>query len=434
VTIDRYVLLGLAHVRAPWFSELARWATSASVPVEFVKTVSVEEVRVRLRSGRGFSALLVGDDVTGVDRDLVDLAHESGCAVVVVTSGHTRRDWAELGAAAVLPAGFGRSDLVDVLSQVSRPVTRTDLPLEDPVVGAGPGWRGRLVAVTGAGGAGTSTTAIAIAQGLASDPRYADLLCLADLARHADQGALHDVADVVPGVVELVDAHRSGVPLTQEVRSLTWEVPERGYHLLLGLRRHREWTTMRQRAFDAALDGLRRSFRVVVADIDDDFEGENACGSLDVEERNLMARTSVAAADVVVAVGRPGLKGLRSLLRVVRDLHDHGVDGERIVPLLNGVSRNPRIRAELAAAFGELSGGVVPDVPSPLFVPHRKRVEEALRDGTRLPEPLVAPLRSAIGTRLDRLGDEPFVGASDPEPVAVAVVPGSLGSWSEDDR
>jgi hypothetical protein len=430
VSADRYVLLGLAHVRSPWFSELARWATSASVPVEFIKTVSAEEVRVRLRSGRGFSALLVGDDVAGVDRDLVDLASEVGCAVIVVTSGRTARNWTELGAAATIPADFGRSELMEVLGHESTPVARTDRSIVEPAAAPLVGWRGRLVAVTGSGGAGPSTLAMALAQGLAADPRHSDLVCLADLALHADQGVLHDVGDVVPGVVELIDAHRAGVPRTDEVRRLTWQVAERGYQLLLGLRRHREWTALRPRAFEAALDGLRRAFRVVVADIEADFEGETSCGSLDVEERNLMARSTVASCDLVVAVGRPGVKGLHSLLRVVRELSDQGVTAERLVPVVNGAPKSPRARAEITAAFGELVRTAAPDLPSPLFVPHRPRVEEALRDGTRLPEPVVAPLRGAVTTLLDRVRDTGPVFAAPSEPVAV--VPGSLGSWTEE--
>ena len=39
---DRYVVLGLAHVRSPWFREVSRWATSAVIPIDFVKCVSVD--------------------------------------------------------------------------------------------------------------------------------------------------------------------------------------------------------------------------------------------------------------------------------------------------------------------------------------------------------------------------------------------------------
>src|SRR3546814_12658529 len=85
----------------------------------------------------------------------------------------------------------------------------------------------------------SSDLSIPLAQGLARDPRYSELICLADLALDAEQAMLHAARDVVPGVAELVEAHRSGSPGPHEVRDLTWEVGERGYRLLLGLRRHR---------------------------------------------------------------------------------------------------------------------------------------------------------------------------------------------------
>src|SRR5438552_6739869 len=79
---ERFVALGLAHARSAWFSELARWSTSAAIPVEFVKCVTIDEVRARLTSGRSFSALLVDAGLPGVDRDLVDDARSRGCAVI----------------------------------------------------------------------------------------------------------------------------------------------------------------------------------------------------------------------------------------------------------------------------------------------------------------------------------------------------------------
>lgn len=429
MAVERYVVLGLAHVGSPWFRSLARWSTAAVLPIEFVKTVSVEEVRARLRSGRAFSALLVDEGVPGTDRDLVDAARREGCAVIVVGGRGTPSQWQDLGVSAVLPDGFDPAELLDVLEQVASPVGQvapTDLPATDPP-GGPTAWRGRLVAVTGAGGTGRSTLAIALAQGLASDPRLADVVCLADLALDAEQGMLHDAPDVVPGVLELADAHRTGVPSVEQIRSTTWSITERGYALLLGLRRHRDWTALRPRSFEAALEGLRRTFRVVVADVDADFEGEAACGSTDVEERNLMARSTVAAADVVVVVGRPGMKGLHSLLRVTRDVLDHGIEPDRIVPVVNLAPRGPRARAEITRTFGALLGPAGEQVPSPAYVGERRRLDELLRDGARLPDQLCAALARPVSGLLER--------AERPRPVAtepVAVVPGSLGSWTEE--
>ena len=36
MSTDRYVVLGVAQVRSPWFREVARWSTSAMLPIEFV--------------------------------------------------------------------------------------------------------------------------------------------------------------------------------------------------------------------------------------------------------------------------------------------------------------------------------------------------------------------------------------------------------------
>ncbi|MGH9083822.1 MAG: hypothetical protein ACRDYW_00075 [Acidimicrobiales bacterium] len=431
---ERFVLLGLGQVRAPWFREVSRWATSATLPVEFLKAISVEEVRVRLRSGRGYSAFLVDDSVLGLDRDLTDLALDAGCAVIVVDNGRGHGSWTDLGVSAVLAADFGPGDLLQVLGQVARPVARPDATTSEPQPGVdAPGYRGRLVAVTGPGGAGRSTVAMGVAQGLAADPRHSELVCLADLALHGHQAMLHDARDVVPGVTELVEAHRGGAPPADEVRALTWRVEARGYHLLLGLRRHRDWTSIRPRSFQAGLDGLRRGFRVVVADIDDDLEGERSTGSLDVEERNGMARTVASAADLVLAVGAPGMRGLHALLRVTRDLLAHGVPASRILPVINRSPRGPRARAEITSAFGQLIAHEADGEPlaTPIHLPERRHLEELLRDGARLPDAWLASVCSPVRLLLDVMSSDPPDATVD-EPVRVA--PGSLGRWTEQDE
>ncbi|MET0726914.1 MAG: hypothetical protein ABWZ76_01310 [Acidimicrobiales bacterium] len=428
---ERFVLLGLAQVRSAWFRDVSRWSTSALLPVEFVRTMSIEEVRVRLRSGRGYSALLIDDSITGLDRDLVDEALDGGCAVLVVASGRAVRSWVDLGASALLPTGFTHDELLQTLAQVATPIAQSTEPVPGPATNVTPtGFRGRLVAVTGAGGTGTSTMAMAVAQGLASDPRHAGLVCLADFALHGEQAMLHGSPDVVPGVTELVEAHRTGTPTVDAVRSLTWQVVERGYHLLLGLRRHRDWTSIRPRAFEAALDGLRRGFRVVVADVDPDVEGERTTGSTDVEERNLVARVTLAGADLAVVVGTPDMKGLHSMLRVTRDLLDHGVDGRRVLPIVNHAPRSPRLRAELTRSFGELLVASAGDcgTPTPIHLPSRRQLDLVLRDGARLPDGWVAPVSSAVQAVLD--GMEPVDGQAPLAAEPVAVAPGSLGTWA----
>jgi hypothetical protein len=422
---DRFVLLGLARPRAPWFAEVSRWATSAIVPAEFVKCVSPEELRARLASGRPWSAALLDGALPAVDRDLVAAVRDRGCAPVVVDDRDASR-WRSLGAAAVLPSTFDRGALLEVLEAVASTVGRPiGLPNDvGGVVDAGGSDDGLVVAVCGPGGTGASTVAIAVAQGLAAAGRST---VLADLARNAEQAVLHDARDVVPGVQELVEAHRNGVPSTDDVVGLTFSVVERGYSLLLGLRRSRYWPSLRPRAFVTAFGSLRRAFDAVVCDVTADFEGEADAGSADVEERNVAARTAIAEADVVLVVGRPGVKGVHALVRVLADLGVAGVPAGRIVPVLVGAPRSPRARAEIAAAVGELSrpalgGGAT---PSPLFLPTRP-VEAALRDGAAMPAPLPARSAAAVLAVVGHVGGR-APASVEPTPV----VPGTLGSFTD---
>jgi len=432
---ERYVVLGLAGVRAAWFAEVARWATVATIPVDFVKVVSREEARARLLSGRPFSALVVDAGLGALDRDLVDVAAAHGCAVVAADDGRAARPWRDLGVHAVLPVGFGPDDLLDTLRTVARPLGRGEeliAPTRPSPEGTPGERRGRLVAVTGAGGVGRSTLAAALAGGLAADPRDRGLVVLADLALHAHQALLHDAGDVVPGVLELVEGHRAAALPPNEVRGLCFTVAARGYDLLLGLRRHRDWTALRPRAVAAGLDGLRRAYRQVVADVDADVEGEQQCGSTDVEDRNVLARAALADADLVLVVGVPGVAGLHSQLRVLGDLLGHGVESGRMVPVVNRAPRSPRQRAEIGSALAQLLAASAPGAvlaSTPVFVPERRRLAEAARDAAPLPAPVARPLVGAVRGLLDRARHTVAPRPSAPEPVLVA--PGSLGSWAD---
>jgi hypothetical protein len=433
---DRYVVLGLAPARSRWFREVAQWSHGAALPLEFVKCVSPAELTARLASGRAFSAVLVDAGQPGLDRDVVDRARGAGVAVIVVgddRASTAARDWTALGAATVLPATLSRDDLLDALARYSHAIGRGDaLPHErDAHDGCIPQWRGRVVAVVGPGGTGTSTAAIALAQGLGGGVDNGGLVVLADLRLHAEQAMLHDARDVVPGVQELVDAHRSGTPTLDEVRALTYRVDERRYHLLLGLRRARFWSTLRPRAVEAALTSIARAFGLVVCDVGADVEGEDEGGSADVEERNVLSRTALGRADVVIAVGAPTMKGAHSLGRVIDDLVTFGVAPARIAPVFNRAPRAPRLRAELTAALAELAGSAARGaLPSPVFLPER-RVDDALRDGVRLPGAIVDRLVALYGATLARNTDTAPAGAAHADDLLPSRIrPGELGAWA----
>jgi hypothetical protein len=426
VTGERWVLLGLAPARAGWFRDVAQWVSSAAVAAEFVKCVSAEEVRARLASGRRWSALVVDTTAPAFDRDLVAAAGAVHVPVIAVGDGRGPAwDAGDLGVASVLPPTFGRDELLDALARHARMVGRGDeLPAAIAERPASP-WRGRLVAVCGTGGTGASTLAAATAQGLAGDVRYGRGVVLADLALRADQAMLHDAVDLGPGLQELVELHRLGQPGPAEIAAHTFDVAHRGYRLLLGLRRPSAWSALRPRATDAALDGLRRTFQVVVADITGDFESESDGGSVEVEERNHLALATATSADLVVAVGLPGLKGVHSLAWLLRSLAGAGVEAGRIVPVVNRARRDPRRRAEMAAALAGLAPATTA-VASPLWLRERK-VEDAVRDGVALPAAIVEPLTSAVAARLERHAD-----AVPPQAAPARIAPGSLGTWAQD--
>jgi len=432
---ERFVVLGLARPRSSWFRELGLWATSGALPAEFVKCLSAEEVRARLSAGRAFSALIGDAGLPALDRDLLGAARAAGCVTLVVDDGRIPRDWVALGAAAVLAPSFDRDQLLAALTAHARPIARGEarqavLGSATPVTPAA--WRCPVAVLTGPGGTGVSTASIALAQTLGDDVRHGGLVCLADLRLHAEQAMLHDARDVLPSIQELVEAHRSGVPSPEEVRAQSFAVVERNYHLLLGLRQARFWATLRRRAVEATFDSLQRAYRVVVCDTDADLEGEDDGGSIDVEERHVMARTAATRASAVFAVGLPSMKGVHALVRVMADLLAFGVPVGRIVPVVNCAPRSPRARAGLTATLAELLAPAVaraaPDsveaMATPVFLMERK-VDGDLHDGARLPAVLGASLAGAFAAVLDRST------TVRPTDVPERVRPGSLGRWAD---
>ena len=419
----RWAVVGLAHPRSGWYRELARWSSDASLPVALDLCLGGEDAAARLASGRATSALVVDGTHPAADRDLFDLARRAGAAVVVVDDG--ARPWAELGADAVLPTRFDRRQLAAVLEARAPAVdVVAGAPLVDEAVVDPGGPQGTLLAVTGAGGSGTSTVARALAQGLGAE-RATDVV-LADLALHADQAAAHDVGDVLPGLQELVEACRATTPTRHEVRASSWTAPHLGYRLLLGLRRHRDWTVLRERSTATAVTALTRTFDVVVADVDPDVEGEAETGSVDVGDRNLLARTTLPRAAVVLVTARPGIQGLGRLARHLHELADGWVDPARLVPVLVGVPRRPALRSALVRAVSDLAPD--PAVAPPVLVAQRADVEASVRDGRALPRPLAAACASAATAVLARLPQPGTPATAEPE----RVVPGSLGTIGPD--
>jgi hypothetical protein len=386
---DRYIVVGLARARTAWFTDVSRWAQSGRLPVEFVKCVSAAELHARLAAVGAVSAVLLDAGAPGADRDLVAASRHGGAAVLVVDDGRPGRDWAALGASAILPPGFDATMLLERLEATASPVAQRRGDHSPTRHTPTTEFTGALVAVCGVPGAGASTIAMAVAQGLAARGDGGGGVVLADLALGGEMGSYHGARDVVPGLQELVDAHRGGRPDRAAVRAMTYRIETRGYALLLGLRRPRDWTALPGQATDAAIASLRGAYRWTVADVTGELDGETETGSLDLEERNHLARSSVSSAQAVMAVGAPGVRGVRGLVTLIDSLVALGVDPTRIQPVINNAPRPATARREAVRAVTELSRTAL---SCPLTVRTRRDLEAIHHAVDPLPRPLCQSL------------------------------------------
>lgn len=398
----RFVVLGLAGVGSAWSGDLTRWAAASALPLEFVKCVSARELRGRLASGRPHSAVIIDGRSPELDRDLVAEARHRGCAVVVITDGRVHRDWDAVGVSAVLDEPVTREAVWAVLAEHAHPIAAA-LPPTDGGPPAPPPWRGRLIAVTGAPGTGRSTVAASLAAALGRRPAAAPVL-LVDLCLRAHQALLHGTGDVVPGLTEVVGAHRTGRPSRSALAAMTWRPDGAGYDLLTGLRNPRDWVALRDRAFRSALANLVGGWRHVVADCDADVQGDHDTGSVDIEDRNRMARVTLAAADGVVIVGRGDMTGVADLLETASALAAFGVPPERTVLAVNP-ARGGRVGRDVLRAVRQLGRDLDLDPADVVPLPHLRTTEGAARQGLpgrpRLARDLLDPLARASRTPRD---------------------------------
>ena len=418
----RYPVMVLAPTRADWVGSVLSWAMSGMVPVDLIRCLSAEELRARLDSGTPCSAVILDASAGNVDRDLVARARHSGTTCLIV--GPADRDWSEIGVHGVLDPGFGAEQLNQALREYchSSPVEGIPAPSEPPV-GRSRGPTGRLHCVLGTPGSGSSTLAAALAQSLADELATPGSVLLADLDLHSSQAALHDSADVIPGLQEMAEAHRLGRPSRQQVRDMTFAVPDRGYDLLLGVRRHRDWVALGASTIEAAIESLAAAYRETVLDTGSDLDDESTTGSHDIADRNSTTLVALRRAHSVVVVGRPGVAGLHRLFTLAAGLERLEVDPTRVSMVLNGAPRRRRARAEVLSALAELCPpGLRPAARRATAIPHIADLESRHSTVAPFPHRLTTPLARAVASL--RPLPEPVAGSTDRP---VPVVPGTLG-------
>ena len=446
---DRHVVVGVAKVRARWFSEVAGWSSAGLAPIEFVKCISASDAAQRLVERSDVAAVLLDERAPGPILELVERARRLGVALVVIAEPATAPRWREIDGAAVLPTSFGLSDLNDALRRIAvrrvdpsassqgRPTQPTQSAARTPRPDAGrtggiaasdhsgrsqqrvadaPGlasgagrvpdaaraWSGQVIAVTGGAGAGTSTVAMAIAQGIAAQPGNEASTVLADFALEGSLSMYHDVRDVIPALPECVEALRAGPDGGAHLASLLFEIDERGYSLLLGARRARDWLGLDDEPLGRTIDLLRSLFRTAVIDIDPPLALRGAASSPELDRLFAGTRLTLHAADTVVVVGDPSLKSSHETVQIIRRVVEAGVDPDDVLLVINRAPRSPRARAALAGSIASLSGDAAP-ATSPLYVPERRGLELVHRVGAHLPDALADPLAAAVLAR-DRAG------------------------------
>ena len=406
-------VFGLAGHTASWPQRVAAWSTAGVLPVHVTYCASVAHLHARLAADHDTRVVLLDGDLPLVDRDLLADVVRAGGVPIVVDGTRRRRDWTALGAAVTVSRAFDQAEMLAALTGVLRESPTAPTPAVPPVA--------PLVAVTGPGGTGASVVAIAVAQGMAVDDTR---VLLMDCCLHAEQAMLHDGDGAQPGLVDVLELHAGSTPEHRVVRQLTMDVVERGYHLLPGLARARQWPRVRSGSLDAAVRSLRAAFETVVADVDADVEGEMEGGSLEVEERNTLARTMTAAADVVIVVWQPAMKGVHALVRTVVDLIEFGVETHRLLPVVNMALGADAAADEAAGAIRHLLDAVPGGrrVEPPLVAPTAD-IEACVRGGGPLPTAWASLLAGAATAMLERIGRR--TDEATPTPVGV----GSLGHW-----
>lgn len=320
--------IAVATIRPP------AWATTA--PPELLWCATPAEVVVLARHGR-LRAAILDALVARLDPGLLAVVRRA-CPVLVVDGRPPADRWEALGAVVLRHPPASAAEAVISVERAER-TWRTHHGASTPLVEPGRG--GSLVAVLAAPGGAATPTTVAVAGSLADVAAPDRTVVLADLSLRAPHRAIHGIADEHAGLPELLEASRFGPPPPASIiRAI--HVVDRRYRVVPGLAHHHDWVLAGEAAAASALDGLRSAADLTVAEIDADLEGERDTGSFDIEDRNVLARTAVRAAAVVLVAAGSDRYGRLGAIAALTSLARHGVPHERTVVLLATGRVEPR--------------------------------------------------------------------------------------------
>jgi MinD-like ATPase involved in chromosome partitioning or flagellar assembly len=353
----RALVLTLAHPRARWSRRLTSWATTGAVDLQHQPCLTVAEVQRRMGDG-AIRAVLADARLSQADSDLRAAADDAGVTLIRIGPDAGPAVDASPERRSTLLPDFGPDDLMEALPAFG--------PIR-PTVATGPTATvrrpGQVVAVTGAGGTGVSTTAALLAIGRRPP---GESVLLIDLSAGADQALRHGLADVVPGLDQAITDDRR---LGRDLAECTHRCPG-GFDLLPG-------PPSGQRV-DRAAGPLHRLLDAAGAVYDETI--------LDLAPSSLAGLASSPPGDArsqidrVVVVARPDAAGLHRLCRILAELGDAA--GRDRVIVLNKVTPHPRLSAPTIAGARRLLAAAGLDSGGPIIAGrHRRGLEGRLRDG-----------------------------------------------------
>lgn len=350
MSAPRYVLLGLEAAGATWPATLRDLVTSRDADDEYLPCDGPADLLSRLATGRRFSAVLVDQRATGLDREMVRRSLAADCPVIVVGGPADAPRLAGLGATVHVPdpddgGSIGDDALAVALADHAHPIGPVDDLRFGPRIEdrSRSGWTGRLVAVTGPGGSGASTVARALAAGLVDDPRLRGEVLLVDACLQADQAHLHGIDEPADDLRAATQAHRGGDPDGATLRRLLVEPPGCRYRLLPGIRRRGDWPAIGGPTLAAALRNLRDHHLATVVDVDPMVDLAPVHQPVGPATPGEPSRIVVELADLVVLVHHDDAPR-RAADRVVADLLEAGLPSDRLVRLEVGGPRRRTLR------------------------------------------------------------------------------------------